>query len=462
MNSRFFSITLLPWPYVRSLISCPISKFGEDYMTGKKVLVIGGGGREDALAWKLSQSPQVADVFVAPGNGGTVLRGFHQIPFLAKDIDSLVRFVRANGIDLTVVGPEEPLVIGIADAFADAGLRIVGPTRLAAQLEASKVFGKHVLESADVPTADFSVFSDFARALDYMRAQSRPLVVKASGLAAGKGAIVCENFSDAQVALQRIMLDREFGDAGNQVVIEERLHGREISLTALCDHRDFVAFPASQDHKRAFDEDVGPNTGGMGAIAPVPWLPREDEARIVERVVAPTLDELVRLGRSYSGFLYPGLMVTEGLHPSVLEFNVRLGDPEAQVLMRLFASDLFELLWACTEKNPSQAKVRFHTGFAVCVVLASAGYPGAYEHGKLITGSKNAERIPDVVVFHAGTFGVGSELFTAGGRVLHVTATGDSLLEARGRAYDAVRCIKFEGMQFRKDIGEKALAGFDR
>lgn len=430
-------------------------------MRKRNVLVVGGGGREDALAWKLAQSSQVGNVFVTPGNGGTIRHG-HPFPFHASNIEDLLRFAARYAVDLTVVGPEEPLVCGIADAFADAGYRIVGPSRLAAELEASKAFAKNLMESADVPTADFGVFKDFASAIDYARRQSRPLVIKASGLAAGKGVIVCENFSDAQAALQRIMLDREFGDAGNEVVIEERLAGREISVTAICANRDFVAFPSSQDHKRAFDNDEGPNTGGMGAIAPVPWLPREEEARIVGRVIEPTLDKLVKIGRPYSGFLYPGLMISEGMHPNVLEYNVRLGDPETQVLMRLMKSDLYEPLSACADGMLSECKVEWHPGFAVCVVLASGGYPGAYKKGKLITGIEDAERVPGVVVFHAGTVREHGDVRTAGGRVLSVTAVGTTLLEARGRAYQAVRCIRFDGMQFRTDIGVRALADLDR
>ena len=435
--------------------------FGEDCMAKKNVLVIGSGGREDAFAWKLGQSSHVANVFVAPGNGGTLSRGFHQVLIQPTNIGDLIGFAKANGIGLTIVGPEEPLAMGIVDAFEDAHLHIVGPSRVAAELEASKAFAKNLMMRADVPTAEFNICHDFTHALNYVTAQNRPLVIKASGLALGKGVLVCHTFDEARNALKAIMLDRIFGDAGREVVIEEFLEGREISLHALCANRDYVLFRAAQDHKRAYDGDEGPNTGGMGAIAPVPWVSRETEERIAGRVIEPILDALVRSGRSFRGCLYPGLMIQRG-DPYVLEYNVRFGDPETQVLMRLLKSDLFKLFAACAEGNLSQCRMEWHPGFAVCVVLASGGYPGKYEKGHLITGIEAAEKVPGVVVFHAGTVLSGTELRTAGGRVLGVTATGPTLLDARGRAYEAVRHIKFEGMQYRTDIGEKALAGFDR
>lgn len=418
------------------------------------VLIIGSGGREHALAWKLAQSPRIGKLFVAPGNGGT-----HQIaenvPIKAADINGLVQFALDNKIDLTVVGPDDSLALGIVDAFQAQGLRIFGPTRAAAEIESSKAFSKNLMNKAGIPTAAFEVFEDYDKALKYLHEQGAPIVVKASGLALGKGVYVCRTITQAEAALAEIMLDNVHKDAGRQVIIEEFLDGQEVSIHAFCDGKTSVLLPTAQDHKPIHNNDEGKNTGGMGTVAPVSWVSKNVLQDIDERVVRPTLQTLADSGRQFSGLLYPGLKMTDS-GPKVLEFNARFGDPETQSYMRLLKTDLLDILEACVDGTLGKLVLEWHSGFVACIVLASGGYPDKYKKGLPIHGIAEAEHVQNVVVFHAGTKFDG-ELKTAGGRVLGVTATGGTLREAIDRAYKAAKLIEFEGKQYRSDIGAKAL-----
>src|SRR5262245_36364210 len=389
-----------------------------------QVLVIGQGGREHALAWKLSQSPKVTRVFCAPGNAGTA-RDVTNIDVNANDAQRLIKFARSEKIDLTVVGPEAPLVAGLVDEFEAAGLRVFGPTKAAAQLEGSKAFAKQIMRLARVPTAEFQTFVDADDAVRHIDERNLgPLVVKADGLAAGKGVYVCDDRDEAVAAVHRIMVDREFGNAGSQIVIEERLSGQELSVLAVVDGRTIVTLEAAQDHKAAHDGDQGPNTGGMGAYSPTPIAPPEVIDDVIQRVLVPIVHTLRRQGIEYRGVLYAGLMLT-AQGPKVLEFNVRLGDPETQpVLMRL-KTDLFDVLWAATEGTLRDLPpLEWDPRPAICVVMASEGYPGAYTKGHPIRGLDEADSLPNVKVFHAGTVQLGDQVVTDGGRVLGVTAIG--------------------------------------
>ncbi len=428
-----------------------------------KVLVIGSGGREHALAWKLRQSPRVDRVFVAPGNAGTALDA-ENVDIAADQIASLVRFAKDNRIDLTVVGPEGPLVAGIVDAFEEEGLRIFGPTRQAAELEGSKAFCKNLLRSANVPTADFHVFRDARAAERFILDryptddESVPLVIKADGLAAGKGVHVCQTRRDALEAVDRIARQKVFGSAGDQIVIEERLDGQEASVLALTDGRTLVPLPPCQDHKPAYDGDRGPNTGGMGAYCPAPLVTPAMMQSICERILVPTIHAMKRLKRPFRGVLYAGLMITHQ-GPKVLEFNVRFGDPECEPLLMRLRSPLIDLLEAVVDGSLEQlAPPEFDPRPAVCVVMASEGYPGTFERGLPIRGLEEASRLPDVKVFHAGTATVDGQIVTNGGRVLAVTALGNSIAAAKLQAYTAVRCIRWRGAWCRKDIADKALS----
>lgn len=420
----------------------------------KNVLIIGSGGREHALAWKLAQSPRIGKLYVAPGNGGT-----HQVaenvPINAADISGLIKFTEKNEIGLTVVGPDDPLALGVVDAFQARGLRIFGPTRAAAEIESSKTFAKNLMSEAGIPTATFKIFSDYDKALAYVRERGAPIVVKASGLALGKGVYVCKTLAQAEGALAEIMLDHVHKEAGSEVVVEEFLDGQEISIHAFCDGKTFVLLPPAQDHKPIRDGDEGKNTGGMGTIAPVSWVSADTLHALGEQVVRPTLEALAKRGRQFSGLLYPGFkMTTSG--PKVLEFNARFGDPETQSYMCLLKTDLLDILEACVNGTLAELAIEWHSGFAACVVIASGGYPDGYKKGLPLLGVAEAERVSDVVVFHAGTKFDG-ELKTSGGRVLGVTAIGTTLRDALDRAYEAAKLIKFEGIQYRRDIGAKAL-----
>ena len=421
------------------------------------VLVIGSGGREHALAWKLKQSPLAERVFVAPGNAGTA-QDAENVPISEKDLEGLIRFAKANRVGLTVVGPEAPLAEGIVDAFRAEKLRIFGPTKTAAELEASKVFCKQLLRSADVPTADFQIFSDPSSARRYlMEKEDMPLVVKADGLAAGKGVIVCDNREQALQAIRLIAEEKAFGSAGNRLVIEERLHGEEASVLAITDGKTIVTLQPAQDHKPAFDGDTGPNTGGMGAYSPAPVVSDETLHWIEANILVPTVHAMRKAGRPFTGVLYAGLMMTP-LGPRVLEFNVRFGDPECQPLMMRLKSDLLEILNLAVDGRLDQLEsLEWDPRPAVCVVMASEGYPGSYQKGFPIRGLDEAARLPDVKVFHAGTAIKDGEIVTAGGRVLGVTALGENIARAKYQAYAAVKCIRWQGAWCRKDIADKAI-----
>ncbi|MES2314961.1 MAG: phosphoribosylamine--glycine ligase [Patescibacteria group bacterium] len=435
-------------------------------MNQMKVLLVGGGGREHAIAWKLRQSPRLGKLFVAPGNAGTAQIA-ENVPVKATDVDSLLAFALKEGIEFTIVGQDDPLALGIVDAFQAKGLRIFGPTKAAAQIEASKVFSKGLMKDCGVPTALFDVYTDHAQALEKVRQHfatySFPIVVKASGLALGKGAYVCHDLAEAEAALDEVLVKRLHGSAGDNVVIEEYIDGPEVSIHAFCDGKSFKLFPSAQDHKPVFDGDKGPNTGGMGTIAPVPWFASYDE--VSSQVVGPILEGLRKNGSPFAGLLYPGLKLrerdpaaTSEYVPYVLEFNARFGDPETQVYMRLLKTDLLDIFEACVDGRLHEINVEWNPGFAACVVMASGGYPSPdYKKGLPITGIDNAETLPGVVVFHAGTKQADGQLVTSGGRVLGVTGIGATLQEALDHAYQGVECIHFEGAQYRKDIGAKSL-----
>ena len=424
------------------------------------VLVVGNGGREHALAWKLSQSSRCDRVFVAPGNAGTAVDA-ENVDIPGDDIPRLIEFAKQNQVGLTVIGPEAPLALGIVDAFQEAGLRVFGPAKNAAELEASKVFCKNLLRQADVPTADYQVFRDAETAerfiVDrYRDATEVPVVIKADGLAAGKGVIVCSTQEEAIEAIQRIGSDREFGDAGNQIVVEERLDGDEASVIAITDGRTILTLSPAQDHKPALDGDTGPNTGGMGAYCPTGLVDDSMLAMIEEQVLVPTVHALKRQRRPFQGVLYAGLMVTNQ-GPKVLEYNARFGDPECQPLLMRLQTDLLDILEAAVDGELDRLEpLRWDPRPAVCVVMASEGYPGPYERGRTIRGLAEADALDDVKVFHAGTATLNGEVVTDGGRVLGVTALGNSISAAKLQAYKGVKCIRWEGAWCRKDISDKA------
>lgn len=421
------------------------------------LLIVGGGGREHALAWKLGQSPRVDRVFIAPGNAGTSTEA-ENVDIGDCDVPALVEFAKQNQIGLTVVGPEAPLAAGLVDALHDSGLKAFGPSKQAAELEASKVFCKNMLRHADVPTADFRTFKDEASAKAYLaEREDARVVVKADGLAAGKGVIVCDNRAEALEAVERIAGSREFGEAGSLLVIEERLVGQEASVLAITDGRTIVTMPAAQDHKPALDGDKGPNTGGMGAFSPTPLVTASLMSEIEERVLVPTVHQMKRSRRPFRGVLYAGLMITkQGL--KVLEYNVRFGDPECQPLMMRLKSDLVDLLEASVDGTLSELPpLEWDPRPAVCVVMASEGYPGPYTRSHPIRGLEAAAQVPDVKVFHAGTRMQEGQVVTNGGRVLGVTGLGESTAAAKLQAYTAVKQIRWDGAWCRKDIADKAI-----
>jgi phosphoribosylamine--glycine ligase len=429
---------------------------GVPYM---KVLVIGKGGREHALVWKLAQSPRVQRVFCAPGNAGTAQEGVN-VSIEPTDFERLARFAKKEEVSLTVVGPEEPLALGVVDHFQKAGLRVFGPTRTAARIEASKVFAKQLMRQADVPTAEFRVFDHPDPARHYIETREYPVAVKADGLAAGKGVLVCSDTKEALEAIDRIMVREEFGPAaGRQVVIEKRLEGQELSIVALVSGRAIVMLQPAQDHKPAFDNDEGPNTGGMGAYCPTPLATPELMREIETAIMVPTMHALKRSRRPFRGVLYAGIMVTNQ-GPRVLEFNCRFGDPETQPLLMRLRTDLIDLLEAVVDDRLAEfpeERLDWDPRPAVCVVMASQGYPGSYAKGKVLTGLAEADRLPDVKVFHAGTTREHGLVVTDGGRVLGVTALGEDLAEAKRKAYEAVSRVHFQGAFCRRDIADKAL-----
>jgi phosphoribosylamine--glycine ligase len=415
-----------------------------------KILVIGSGGREHALAWKLKQSPGVDQIFCAPGNAGTVQLA-ENVAIGASDLAPLARFAKQNHVDLTVVGPDDPLALGLVDLFTAQGLRVFGPTKSAARLESSKIFAKELMRKKGIPTADARTFSDSNEALDFCEELEYPVVIKADGLALGKGVIIAPDLPVARATIDAMMNQRRFGEAGRRVVIEEFLPGSECSVHALVDGMNYRLLGTARDYKRALDGDRGPNTGGMGAFSPANNWNAQLEAELDTKIIRPLLEGLSEEGISFRGLLFPGLMIgSKGAH--VLEFNSRFGDPETQAILPRMKSDLLLLLQAAIDGQIDQCAIEWDERAAVTIVLASAGYPEKYESGKWISGLAETSKLPDIQIFHAGTRNVNGEIVTAAGRVLAVTALGANLEAARRKAYEAVSHIHFEGCQYRRDI----------
>jgi len=424
-----------------------------------KILIIGSGAREHALAWKISQSKLAGKIFCAPGNGG--IRNVAEcISISANDLTGLLDFARREKIDFTIVGPEIPLALGIVDEFNKYGLIIFGPNKKAAQLEASKIFAKELMAKYSIPTADFKIFDDAKEANNYIEEKGAPCVIKADGLAAGKGVVVAKTIEEAKAAVDSILKDKVFGKAGSRIIIEECLQGQEASILVLTDSKNIIPLASSQDHKRIFDNDLGPNTGGMGAYSPAPIVTESIFKEILDKVIYRTIDGLVKEGIEYKGILYAGIMLTKD-GPKTLEFNVRFGDPETEAILPRIKSDLLEAMIASAQGNLSKivrsGGLNWDERSCVCVVCASKGYPGDYEKGKEISGLEDAGKLKDVIVFHAGTQKKENKIVTSGGRVLAVTALGSTIKEAIDLSYKAVSRIDFEGMHFRKDIGLKAI-----
>lgn len=422
-----------------------------------RILLIGGGGREHALAWKLAQSDKVEKIFAAPGNPGiAMLKKCSCIDLKLDDLEKVADYAEEKSIDLTVVGPEATLVAGIADVFKRRGLPVFGPSKAAAQLEGSKAFSKELMAKYNIPTAFFKICEDMETAKAYVKEKGAPIVVKADGLAAGKGVVVAMTEEEALEAIEEMMGDHKFGNAGARVVLEEYMEGEEASLLAFTDGKTVVPMLAAQDHKRIFDNDQGPNTGGMGTYAPAPVMTDILRLKATERILKPVVAAMAKEGTPYQGCLYAGLMIKDDVI-KVVEFNCRFGDPETQVVLPLLESDLAEIMLACATGTLDQADVAWSDKAAVCVVMASGGYPESYETGKVITGLAEADAQENTVVFHAGTKNAAGSIVTAGGRVLGVTAVDDNIRAARDRAYAAVENIKFDGAFYRKDIAWRAL-----
>lgn len=419
------------------------------------ILIVGAGGREHALAWKISQSPLLDKLFIAPGNGGTALLGTN-VPLKDNDIEGIVAFARDNQIGLVVAGPELPLVLGLNEALKAENIPCFGPCTFDAQLEGSKAFAKNMMRETGVPTADFQVFDSHERALEYVRGHALPMVIKADGLAAGKGVVIAQSMDEAEEALRDMMVTQVFGEAGQTVVVEEALIGEEASFMAFCDGTTIVPMPSLQDHKRIGDDDTGLNTGGMGAYSPAPILPQERYQAMADLAIRPITQHLASIGQPFKGVLYAGLMMT-AQGPMILEYNVRFGDPECQPLMARLKSDLVEIMLACVNGTLAPEQVEFHAETSCCVVMAAQGYPQSYPKGMAICGIEDAEQIESVKVFQAGTQLQDGVPVSSGGRVLGVTALGTDLLQARERAYLAVDKIHFENSYYRKDIANKGL-----
>ena len=425
-------------------------------MQKQNILIIGSGGREHAIGWKLKQSPNCGELFFAPGNGGTASLGTN-LDIKTIDIQKLLEFVKNNKIDLTLAIPDDPLALGIVDEFRKEGLRIWGPTKNAAKLEWSKAFAKNFMERHNLPTAKFKVFTEYDEAKKYVEEKSFPVVIKASGLALGKGVIIAQTKEEALETLENILVKKVFGEAGDEVIIEEFLSGPEISIHVFSDGISYQIFPTSQDHKRIGENDIGLNTGGMGTIAPISFVSIEQFKEIEEKIVVPTLKGMKEEGNSFEGLLYPGLMLTKN-GAKIIEYNSRFGDPETETYMRLLDTDLLDIFNAIVDKKLSGVEIKWKKCFACNIVLASGGYPEKYEKGKIISGIPEAEKEKDVIVFHAGTkYDENKNLVTNGGRVLGISATGDTLKEALEKAYKAIEKIKFDGMYYRTDIGKKTL-----
>ena len=423
-----------------------------------KVLIVGSGGREHAIAASAAKSKQVDEIYCAPGNAG--IAGLATcVDIGAMEFDKLADFAEEKGIDLTIIGMDDPLVGGVVDVFEKRGLRVFGPRKNAAIIEGSKAFSKDLMKKYGIPTAAYENFDSPEAALAYLETAKMPIVLKADGLALGKGVLICNTLEEAKEGVKTLMLDKQFGDAGNQIVIEEFMTGREVSVLCYCDGTHIKPMTSAQDHKRAKDNDEGLNTGGMGTFSPSPFYNEEVQRFCEEKVYQPTMDAMKAEGRDFVGILFVGLMLTED-GPKVLEYNARFGDPETQVVLPRLQGDLVDIMLAVAEGRPEDIELSWSNKWAVSVVLASGGYPGSYEKGKVILGVSEAEQLDDVIVFHAGTaLNNDGELITAGGRVLNVVALGDTFEEARNRAYEACNLIKFENMQFRSDIGKRALLG---
>lgn len=420
-----------------------------------KVLIIGSGGREHAILKEVLKSSVVKKVYVAPGNSGMAEEA-ECVAIPPKNMEMLTEFAIKNKVDLTIVGPELPLTLGIVDEFESKGLKVFGPSKEASILEGSKIFTKEFCARHKIPTADFQSFDNINDAKNFLKEKKvYPIVIKADGLAAGKGVIICKSYEDAEKALTDMMLYEKFGNSGRKVLIEDFLQGEEASFIVLASGEDFLIFPSSQDHKRIYEGDKGPNTGGMGAYAPAPVVTDSVKEKIIERVIKPTLKGMASEGRTYKGFLYAGLMIDKSGDPFLIEYNCRLGDPEAEVLLPQLKTDLLDLLNAAISEQLSEQKIEFHKGACACVVLASKGYPGDYEKGKLIKGIDEVS--DDVFIFHAGTKKRGQEFLTQGGRVLVVSARGQNLQKALDKVYDNIKKIDWDGMYYRKDIGKKGL-----
>jgi len=419
-----------------------------------KVLIIGSGGREHCLSWKISQSSLVDKIYCAPGNGGTSLVA-ENVSILATDIAGLLEFAIEKKIDLTIVGPEDPLVGGIVDKFEAKGLKVFGPRKELALLEGSKVFAKEIMRKYNIPTADFKIFDDPSLAKEYLKQKGVPVVIKADGLAAGKGVVVATDINQGQEAIDMMMVEKKFGKAGEKIIIEDCLEGEEASVLIITDGDTVIPLVSSQDHKSVYDNDKGPNTGGMGAYAPAPVISEEILTQVKNQIALPLISGFKKEGKPYKGILYIGLMIKDNT-PFVLEFNVRFGDPETQVILPKLKSDLADLILKSVDNKLSGVELEWDKRFCLCVVLASGGYPATYQKGKEIKGLESLGASDDVFVFHAGTKMV-DNLVTNGGRVLGITALGKDIKEAQNKAYKAIKSISFEKMHFRRDIGNKAL-----
>ncbi|MCZ6475366.1 MAG: phosphoribosylamine--glycine ligase [Gammaproteobacteria bacterium] len=423
-----------------------------------KVLVVGGGGREHALAWKAAQSPLVSEVLVAPGNAGTLTEPkTRNVPVSSSDLDGLLDLAESESIALTIVGPEQPLVAGIVDRFEAAGLKCFGPRAAAARLEGSKAFAKAFLSRHNIPTADYQTFEQVDPALDYIRSRGAPIVIKADGLAAGKGVIIAANYREAENAVRDMLEQNAFGEAGATVVIEEFLRGEEASFIAIVDGTEILPLATSQDHKTRDEDDKGPNTGGMGAYSPAPVITPEVQRRIMEQIMIPTVNGMAAEGAAYRGFLYAGLMIDADEQPKVIEFNCRFGDPETQPVLVRLRSDIVELCLRACDGSLSHADMAWDPRASLGIVIASRGYPGSYETGAVIHGL-DQDLGPDIKVFHAGTKPQGGETLTSGGRVLCAVALASSVSEAHELAYNAVAKISWDGAFYRRDIGYRAIA----
>ena len=421
-----------------------------------RVLMIGGGGREHTLIWKIAQSPLVEKIYCTPGNAGISALAECENMDVEGALEPMSQFARDNKIDLTLIGPENPLANGVVDHFENLGLKVFGPSRVAAEIEASKVFSKELVNKYGVPTAKSGTFDDPQEAAAYIREVGVPIVVKADGLAKGKGVIVCHKLQEALDAVDAIMVQKEFGDAGNRALVEEYLVGEEASFIAFTDGKTIVPMSSSQDHKPIYDGDRGPNTGGMGAYSPAPVVTDKVHDLIMETVMEPTVKGMAAEGRPYKGVLYAGLMITDG-KPKVMEFNARCGDPETQAVIPRLKSDIVPVIQACIDGTLDKVQLEWIEGPAVCVVMASGGYPVEYEKGKVISGLEDADAMENVNVFHAGTAKMGDDIVTNGGRVLGVTALGSDIRDAIDTAYEAVEKISFQKAYYRRDIGHRAL-----